>query len=171
MKQNFDRCLQIVLHHEGGFVNHPKDPGGATNRGVTKKVYEQWVGRPVSIDEMKALTVEDVTPIYRKNYWDKVRGDDLPSGIDLMVFDFAVNAGPGRAIRTLQKLLNVKPDGVIGPITLGYVHNTHNPVFLISHYKIERMDFYYSLATYSTFGKGWAKRVEEVTKEALHLLG
>ena len=87
MKGNFDRCLEMVLKHEGGFVNHPKDPGGATNMGVTLATYEQWVGRSVTIEEMKSLAFQDVAPIYKKDYWDKVRGDDLPSGVDWSVFD------------------------------------------------------------------------------------
>jgi lysozyme family protein len=82
MKGNFDQCLSMVLKHEGGFVDHPKDPGGATNMGVTLGTYEQWVGRSVTVEEMKALAFDDVAPIYRKNYWDRVRGDDLPSGVD-----------------------------------------------------------------------------------------
>ena len=73
MKNNFEKSLEMLLHHEGGFVNHPKDPGGVTNLGVTKAVYEKWVGREVSIEEMKDLTHEDVAPIYKKNYWDKLR--------------------------------------------------------------------------------------------------
>ena len=96
---NYNECLKIILMHEGGYVNHPKDPGGETNLGVTKRVYEEWGGTK----EMKDLTVEDVEPIYKKNYWDKIKGDDLPDGLDLCVFDFGVNAGPGRAAKFLQK--------------------------------------------------------------------
>ena len=85
---NFDECLKIILHHEGGYVNHPKDPGGETNLGVTKRVYEEFGGEK----DMRDLTVEDVAPIYKKGYWDRVKGDSLPEGLDLCVFDFGVNA-------------------------------------------------------------------------------
>ena len=94
MQSNWDKCLQAILHHEGGYVNHPKDPGGETNLGVTKRVYEEWGGTK----DMKQLTFEDVAPIYKKNYWDKVKADDLPSGLDLCVFDFAVNAASSRVV-------------------------------------------------------------------------
>ena len=111
---NFQKCLEIILHHEGGYVNHPKDPGGETNLGVTKRVYEEWGGTK----DMKDLTVEDVAPIYKKNYWDRVKGDNLPTGLDLCIFDFAVNAGPGRAAKMIQKMIGVTVDGGIGPMTL-----------------------------------------------------
>ena len=82
MKTNFDVCLEMLLEHEGGYVNHPKDPGGETNLGVTRAVYEQHVGRQVMDGEMRSLTKADVKPIYKTMYWDKVRGDDLPHGLD-----------------------------------------------------------------------------------------
>ena len=99
MKDNFDDCLKMLLKHEGGYVNHPKDPGGETNLGVTRKVWEEWIGKPAGPDAMKKLTVNDVAPLYRKMYWDKVRGDDLPGGVDWAVFDWAVNSGTGRAAK------------------------------------------------------------------------
>ena len=115
---NYNECLKIILMHEGGYVNHPKDPGGETNLGVTKRVYEEWGGTK----EMKDLTVEDVEPIYKKNYWDKIKGDDLPDGLDLCVFDFGVNAGPGRAAKFLQRMIGTTVDGGIGPMTLAKVN-------------------------------------------------
>ena len=114
MKKNYDKCLETILHHEGGYVNHPQDPGGETNLGVTKRVYQEWGGTK----DMKDLTFDDVAPIYKKNYWDKMKGDDLPSGLDLCVFDFGVNAGPGRAAKYLQTLIGTVADGGIGPNTL-----------------------------------------------------
>ena len=101
MKHNYDTCLEMILHHEGGYVNHPKDPGGETNLGVTKRVWEEHGGEK----DMKDLTVEDVAPIYKKSYWDRVKGDDLPDGLDLCVFDFGVNAGTGRAAKYLQSMI------------------------------------------------------------------
>ena len=114
MQENYDKCLKAILHHEGGYVNHPKDPGGETNLGVTKRVYEEFGGTK----DMKELTVEDVAPIYKKGYWDKMKGDDLPSGLDLCVFDFGVNAGPGRSAKYLQTMIGTVADGGIGPNTL-----------------------------------------------------
>ena len=115
MQKNYQPSLEMILHHEGGYVNHPRDPGGETNLGVTKRVYEEFGGEK----DMKDLTVEDVAPIYKKGYWDKCKCDSLPSGLDLVVFDFAVNAGPGRAAQFLQRIIGVEPDGGIGPITCG----------------------------------------------------
>ena len=112
MKQNFDAALAAVLHHEGGFVNHPKDPGGMTNLGCTKKVWEEHCGHEVDEKAMRALTPADVAPLYKAKYWDKVRGDELPSGVDYAVFDAAINSGPGRAAKWLQACVGVEQDGV-----------------------------------------------------------
>ena len=165
---NYNECLKIILMHEGGYVNHPKDPGGETNLGVTKRVYEEWGGTK----EMKDLTVEDVEPIYKKNYWDKIKGDDLPDGLDLCVFDFGVNAGPGRAAKFLQKLLGVTQDGGIGPQTLGALQSAIGEDVvtqtreMIEKYQSMRQEYYESLSTFETFGRGWTRRVDEVTEEA-----
>ncbi|NDH74160.1 MAG: hypothetical protein EBY53_06475, partial [Rhodobacteraceae bacterium] len=90
MKDNFRQALQAVLQHEGGFVNHPKDPGGMTNLGVTKRVWEEWVGHPVGEKEMRALTPVTVARLYKRKYWDAVKADELPTGLDYLMFDFAV---------------------------------------------------------------------------------
>ena len=119
MQGNFDKCLELILHHEGGYVNHPQDPGGETNLGVTKRVYEDFGGTK----SMKELTVEDVTPIYKKNYWDRVKGDQLPVGLDLCLFDFGVNAGTGRAAKKLQAMIGTVVDGGIGPNTLAKLND------------------------------------------------
>src|SRR5210317_1506289 len=115
---NYQTSLEIILHHEGGYVNHPKDQGGETNLGVTKRVYEEWGGTK----DMKDLTVEDVAPIYRKNYWDRMKCDDLPAGLDLCLFDFGVNAGTGRSAKFLQRMIGTVADGGIGPNTLKALH-------------------------------------------------
>ena len=88
MDGNYDKCLEMILHHEGGYVNHPKDPGGMTNLGVTRRVYESWLGHAVDEHTMRGLTPEDVGPIYKKNYWDRIKGDDLQEGLNLCVLDF-----------------------------------------------------------------------------------
>ena len=169
MKSNYDKCLKTILHHEGGYVNHPKDPGGETNLGVTKRVYEEHGGTK----DMKDLLVEDVAPIYKKGYWDKMKGDDLPGGLDLCVFDFGVNAGPGRAAKFLQQMIGTTVDGGIGPNTLAKVeeyireNGEHESV---KKYQEMRQKYYEQLSTFDTFGKGWTRRVEETTKLALDLI-
>ena len=165
MKHNWEKSLEVILHHEGGYVNHPKDPGGETNMGVTKRVYEDFGGTK----DMKELTKEDVEPIYKKNYWDRVKGDDLPEGLDLMIFDFAVNAGTGRAAKFIQRLVNTTVDGGIGPNTLGKIKEyvvTYGIEETITSYALMRQNYYESLSTFDTFGKGWTRRVSEVTEKA-----
>ena len=165
MKHNWEKSLEVILHHEGGYVNHPKDPGGETNMGVTKRVYEDFGGTK----DMKELTREDVEPIYKKNYWDRVKGDDLPDGLDLMIFDFAVNAGTGRAAKFIQRLVNTTVDGGIGPNTLGKIKEyvvTYGIEETITSYALMRQNYYESLSTFDTFGKGWTRRVSEVTEKA-----
>ena len=169
MSNKFSEALEVILHHEGGYVNHPKDPGGMTNMGVTKRVYEEHVGYGVSEHTMQNLTKEDVEPIYKKNYWDRVKGDDLPEGLDLCIFDFAVNAGPGRAAKFIQRLVNTTVDGGIGPNTLKCI-NDHVKQYGVSttidQYQSERQNYYERLSTFETFGRGWTRRVDEVTEKA-----
>lgn len=160
MKENFESSLEIVLKSEGGFINHPSDPGGATNLGVTKKVWESWVGKPVPISDIRNLTPKQVSPLYKKQYWDAVRADDLPSGLDYLVFDFAINAGVFRAIKTLQKALSIVDDGVFGNKTLESIKKA-DLTDLISRFSDLKEQFYKSLPTFSVFGKGWMRRVAE----------
>ena len=168
MKDNFDEALKAILHHEGGFVNHPKDPGGMTNLGVTKKVWEEWVGHEVDEKAMRGLTPEIVGPMYKVKYWDKVKGDDLPAGVDYVVFDAAVNSGPGRAAKWLQACVGVDPDGGIGPKTLAAV-NAFDASQLVEDYAKRRLSFLMDLETWDTFGKGWGRRVAEVQKTGLDM--
>ena len=169
MKQNFDKCLEMLLHHEGGFVNHPKDPGGMTNLGVTKAVYDAWTGKESTEAEMRALTPADVAPIYRKNYWDKVRGDDLPSGVDWCAFDWAVNSGSKRPAKAIQKAVGAKQDGAIGPMTLQAVAN-EEPDKIIEAVYHTRQRFYERLSTFETFGRGWTRRNKETLEAALEMM-
>ena len=171
-KENWGNCISKVLIHEGGYVNHPKDPGGITNMGVTKRVYEEWVGHKVSEQDMKDLTEDDVTPIYKKNYWDRIKGDKLPDGLDLCVFDFGVNAGTGRAAKYLQKMIGTTADGGIGPNTLkalkSYVKE-NGLVETIEKYQSNRQKYYESLSTFETFGRGWTNRNNDTTEYAVQL--
>ena len=172
MKGNFDRCLQEVLRHEGGFVNHPADPGGMTNLGVTKQTYEDWLGHPVTEKIMRSLTVTHVRALYRKRYWDTLKCDDLPLGLDLCVFDFGVNAGANRAARYLQRAVGAKEDGLIGPGTMALVRKKVEAIGaagLISDYQNARAAYYRLLKTFPSFGKGWLNRVDAVTKAAFRM--
>ena len=164
MKENFDKCLEMLLHHEGGYVWHEEDPGGETNLGVTKKVYQDWGGTKDMID----LTVEDVAPIYKKNYWDRCKCDELSSGLDWAVFDWAVNSGTRRVSKALQKACGAERDGVIGNKTLALA-NGQNVKYMIEEIGVIRQSFYESLRTFKTFGRGWTRRNKETTEQALSM--
>jgi len=165
MIENWETAFQMVLKHEGGFVNHPKDPGGMTNLGVTKKVWEEFVGREVDEREMRALTPDAVKPLYKKNYWDKIKGDQLPSGVDYAAYDLAVNSGVGRAAKYLQQIAGVPADGVIGPKSLEAI-NACPAGEMVDALCDMRLDFLKRLPTWNTFGKGWERRVVEVKQKA-----
>jgi|TARA_R100000149_G_C5821786_1_gene100824 lysozyme family protein len=164
MKENFDKCLEMLLHHEGGYVWHEEDPGGETNLGVTKKVYQDWGGTKEMID----LTVEDVAPIYKKNYWDRCKCDQLGSGLDWAVFDWAVNSGTRRVSKALQKACGAERDGVIGNKTLALA-NGQDVKYMIEEIGVIRQSFYESLRTFKTFGRGWTRRNKETTEQALSM--
>ena len=169
MKENFKECLDIILKHEGGFVNHPKDPGGATNLGITKRTLEKFIGKEVTIDLVKNLPKETAARIYKEKYWDSLKGDDLPSGVDLSLFDWGVNSGPARAAKSLQEILSVSADGIIGNQTLAALVGCPLPLVLERIHE-SRKKFYESLKTFETFGKGWLRRNDETLSEAKRLL-
>jgi len=166
MKDNWDRSFKLMLSSEGGYVNHPSDPGGRTNLGVTQAVWENWVGHTVTEKEMRALTPEKVEPLYKRKFWDACRCDDLPSGVDYLVFDMAVNAGVGRSAKLLQRVLGVAQDGAIGPLTLAAAQQM-NTSDLIDEFSRVREEFYRSLPTFGVFGTGWLNRVEHSKASAL----
>ena len=172
MKENFDKCLELLFKHEGGYVNHPSDPGGRTNLGVTQQVWEEWVGHPVTEKEMRNLTPIMVAPLYKRKYWDACRADELVSGLDYAVFDCSVNSGVGRAIKLLQSCVGATPDGGYGPITSALVKKSQeaDPDRLISVYCSRRLEFLESLKSFSVFGKGWSRRIAEVKESALKML-
>jgi len=165
MKENWETAFQMVLNHEGGFVNNPKDPGGMTNLGVTKRVWEEFVGREVDEREMRALTPDAVKPLYKKNYWDKIKGDQLPSGVDYAAYDLAVNSGVGRAAKYLQQIAGVPADGLIGPQSIEAI-NACPAEEVVDALCDMRLDFLKRLPTWNTFGKGWERRVVEVKQKA-----
>jgi len=170
MADRFDACLTEILRHEGGYVDHPDDPGGATNMGITRKTLARW--RKVSPwtalpkEEVAALTRGEAGAIYRANYWNAAKAGAMPGGLDLALFDFAVNSGPDRAVRTLQAALGVAADGEIGPVTLAAIAKGDTRR-LINALCDRRIGFLERLATFATFGRGWTQRVAAIRAAAL----
>jgi hypothetical protein len=164
----FDACFAMVLEQEGGFVNHADDPGGATSFGITLRTLSVFRDREATVDDVRNLTREEAREIYRANFWVPMRCADLPAGVDLMVFDFGVNAGPRRALRMLQKVVGVTQDGSIGPITLAAV-NARRAADIVNDFSRERLDYYRSLENFASFGRGWTNRTEAVREAALRL--
>ena len=165
MKQNFQKSLARVLKHEGGYVNHPRDPGGATNKGITQAVYNAYRKlNKKSLESVRFISDTDVRQIYKRQYWDKVSGDKLPPGLDYAVFDYAVNSGVSRAVKYLQAQLGVAQDGVIGLMTLNAIGKQTDGltvlVEFIRTYCENRVSFLRRLKTFTTFGKGWLRRVQ-----------
>jgi lysozyme family protein len=170
MTHRFADALDLVLREEGGFVNDCRDPGGATNLGVTARTWSQWSGRPASEKTMRALTPARVAPLYKAWFWDKVSGDALPCGLALVLFDFAVNAGPGTATRTLQRVAGAPVDGQFGPATQRALQAYMTGIGLaklITRFGEARCDHYRALPTFGVFGKGWLARVDRIEREAL----
>jgi lysozyme family protein len=166
--ENFDRSFALMIKSEGGFVNDPADKGGRTNLGVTQAVWEEYVRHPVGEKEMRELTVETVRPLYKSKYWNLIRGDELPAGVDYATFDVAVNSGITRAIRFLQLGVGVTADGLIGAITMKHV-NAMPADDLIRAICQERREFLQRLSNFDRFGKGWMMRVNHVEKTALEM--
>jgi lysozyme family protein len=173
MKANWEAAFAHVIKSEGGYVNDPHDRGGETNLGVTRIAWGEYLGRAIMDGEMKALTVDQVKPFYKKQYWDRCRCDDLPAGVDYAVFDFAVNAGTGQAAKFLQRAAGTKDDGAIGPGTLAAVSN-HRPEELLERFSEQKEAFYRGIVSrrpeQEKFLKGWLARVESVEAAANTML-
>jgi len=166
---SFTDCLPIILQSEGGFVDDPQDPGGATNLGITLNTLSIWLGQTASVEEVKALTPSAVAPIYQALYWHVAHGDDCPAGVDLMVFDEAVNQGPGRAVCTLQAAIGVTSDGLFGPATQTAL-NGADPTTTINAIAAARNAYYRSLANFPRFGHGWLNRVQTTASAAIAMV-
>jgi len=170
MASNFKECLDLVLKSEGGWtgVNGLKgDPGGETNLGVTKAVWEEYVGHPVKT--MKDITKNDVAPLYELKYWRTAYCEVLPRGLDFVVFSMAVNAGPGRSVKLLQSAIGCVPDGVIGPRTRELISSS-NSADIIKKFSDARREYYKSLKTFPIFGKSWILRTDREESEALDMI-
>ena len=169
MNRNWNKSFDLVIVNEGGYVDNKLDPGGATNWGCTQAVWEGYIGHKVSIDDMKALTKEDVKPLYKKRYWDAIHGDAIPSGLDYCLFDCAINSGVNRSAKIIQEIVGVFADGAIGNNTVSAITQL-NPVTAINEFCDKRQAFLESLKTFPVFGKGWSKRVSEVRIRALEMV-
>jgi lysozyme family protein len=168
MKSNYAVCLPKVLVHEGEWADHPEDPGGATMKGITIGTFRDYKGRNVTKAELRAISDDEVSDIYKRGYWDKVAGDSLPSGLDYVAFDPAVNSGPSRGAKWLQKALGVAADGNIGNATLAAARGA-DAVSVVKRACATRMGFLKGLRTWGTFGKGWSRRVADVEAFAVVL--
>jgi len=165
MKENYAQALKQVLKYEGGKVDDARDPGGRTAFGVTQNTYNAWRKKQnLPIVDVFTISQADVAAIYRQEYWDKIRGDDLPSGVDFAVFDFAVNSGVSKAAKTLQSVVGVTQDGVIGPATIQAAKN-----YVAMAVTNKRLSFMQSLSIWSTFGRGWSARIADVKNQILAL--
>lgn len=169
MKSNYTASLERVLQDEGGYTNDATDPGGPTNFGITIHDYRMYINPKGTATDVKNMTVDQAKVIYKARYWDAVKGDDLPAGIDYVVFDYGVNSGVSRSAKVLQKLVNVPQDGEIGPDTIAAVKK-QDPKALVNAICDERMTFLKKLKTFKTFGKGWTRRVEGGRAFALSLI-
>ena len=173
MISNWEKSFSFLLKSEGGYSNDADDRGGATNLGVTKKAWEEYVGHPVDEDEIKSLTPEMVKSFYKGSYWDKCSCDALPEGLDYSVFDFAVNAGSGVSAKCFQRAVGVPDDSVIGPQTLS-VLGKFRPESILEKMLDERRKHYYNIInknpTQVKFLKGWMNRVDAVRQNALEMI-
>jgi lysozyme family protein len=170
-RTNLETAVKNVLVHEGGWSNHPRDPGKATMRGVTQKVYDAYRDRQnATRQSVRHITNLEVATIYKQQYWDVIRGNDLPTGIDYVVFDGAVNSGPGQSVKWLQRALGVRADGVMGQVTLAAVQAHPDYVALVDKILALRLAFLKALETWDDFGKGWTRRLAGVRRYGLAMV-
>lgn len=163
---SFQLAVEKVLKHEGGFVDHPADRGGATNWGITQKVYEKFKGRAVTLAEMKNMPKSDAIAIYKAEYWDKVGGGQLKFySIAFVIFDQAINRGVGSAVMQAQRIAGVKADGAMGPKTIAAI-NTMGETDFMSKYLAASLNFYESVVknrpSQSAFIDGWRNRITSI---------
>lgn len=163
----FDACITPLLVHEGGYVNHPDDPGGCTNMGITIETLRRWRrSTKVTCEDVRTLTEKEARAIYYAHYWNAARCDAMPAGVDYALFDFVVNSGRRRAVQILQRILRVESDGAVGPVTINAAWRA-NHVDLIDDLCDKRLVFLKALGTWGAFGRGWNRRVTEVRNAAI----
>lgn len=151
----FDQCFDKLITHEGGYVNDPKDNGGETNWGISKRSYPQV--------DIKNLTRDAAKALYKRDFWDRAQCDRLPPTLAYLLFDAAVNSGIGQAIRFLQRAIGTADDGVLGPLTLAAVQR-FDAESLCARFLGQRLDFMTRLSTFDYFGKGWSRRIADQLK-------
>ncbi|HZP70625.1 MAG TPA: glycosyl hydrolase 108 family protein [Pseudolabrys sp.] len=167
MKSTYDVCLPLLLAHEGGYTNHPSDPGGPTNFGITIFDYRKYVNPGANAADVRAMTIDEAKRIYRTRYWDAQRCDELPAGVDYAMFDYGVNSGISRSGKVLRRLVNLPDrssavsDDVIDAVCAS------DPIALVTGICDERLRFLQSLRTWPVFGAGWRRRVADVKTTAL----
>lgn len=169
MASRYDTCLPRILAHEGGYVNHPKDPGGATNRGVIQRTYDAYrKARGQATQSVANITDAEISAIYKQLYWDASKCDQLPIGVDYAVFDWAVNGGVYRAAQHLQQavgLTGAAVDGNTGPRTIAAA-TQQNSVQVVARLCDVRLAYLQTRAHWATFKNGWTRRVNDVKRVA-----
>ena len=166
---SYARSLACLLAHEGGYTNHPDDPGGPTNFGITIADYRRYAKADATAGDVRAMSVEDAKRIYRKRYWDAQRCDDLPAGVDYAVFDYGVNSGIGRSGKVLRRMLRLPDDSSAVTDEVVAACQAADACALVVAICDERLRFLKSLKTWSVFGTGWGRRVDEVKAAALQM--
>ena len=164
MKQNFSQIMTWALRSEGGYVDNIHDRGGATNRGVTLAVLEAWRKKPVSKQDVRDLSLSEALAIYHALYWQPIKGDTLPSGVDYCMMDAAINSGVSRSIKFLQKALHLTQTGRMDLATVSALARVTDKIALVNSYDAARLGFMRSLSVWRVFGKGWSSRVATVTR-------
>ena len=178
MIENWDKSFNLVIKSEGGFSNDQRDSGnhlpdgreGSTMLGCTQYNWENYINKRVTQDDMKKLLPSDVKPYYKRDYWDAVAGDLLPSGIDYAAFDFAINAGPLASRKFIQSALGVNDDGIFGPATLKAIQNA-DAKDVLGRFTGAKIKFYQNLSNFDVYGKGWLKRCADVQQIANEMIG
>lgn len=164
--ENYDEALRRLLAHEGGYSNNPSDPGGPTNFGITIADYRRYVNSAGTAADVRAMPLADAKAIYRSKYWDALRGDALPAGLDYAVFDYGVNSGTVRPATVLQRLLGLHADGRMSDAVVEAACR-RDAGKLVAQLCDERLVFLKGLKTWPVFGTGWRRRVTEVKTVAL----
>jgi lysozyme family protein len=168
MSDKFESALKIILEYEGGNDNDPHDPGGRTSRGIIQREYNLWCRRyNEPIQSVWLATDDQIEMIYRENYWDPLMCDDMPAGVDLVLFDSGVNSGCSQAIKWLQRSLNVVDDGVLGPHTFTAVTDERDIPGLITEICGRRLNMLEHLSIWKYYHHGWTNRVHDVQSKAL----
>lgn len=170
MRNNYEEAFQLLLKSEAGYANNPHDKGGPTNKGITQSTYDAYrlsIGR--ATQSVKHISEQEVASIYRRDYAMPIKFDDLPAGVDYAVFDFAVNSGVSKAAKTLQEVVGVEPDGIVGSKTLAACLRHDQPSKIIDELCDARKAFVKGLDDYQYFGKGWKNRIRDVRRIALKM--